>query len=190
MATARTRKAGNPARHPVTRASGVLGLAVVLTSCLLLGTGPTGHYSSTEQDVAAAAGWTRIAVTNSYVVVANVLPGERMFTVQEAESTHPTEGELIMSGTGRTLGAFARHIEVHIYDRTTGLPLADLAPTIDVLNRTTGEHIEVESTLMQDLDLGAVDIHYGNNVAVPGNCDLRLTITIGEEEVIVDGHLD
>lgn len=168
----------------------MFGLAAVLTSCLLFTAAPNGHSSSTEQDVASAAGWTRIAVTRSYLVVANVLPGERMFTVQEAEATHPTQGELIMSGTGRAVGAYVRHIEAHVYDRRTGLPLANLQPTIDVFNRTSGEHIEVEGTLMQDLEIGALDIHYGNNVVVAGNSDLRLTITIGDEEVTVDGHLD
>ena len=168
----------------------MFGLAAVLTSCLLFTAAPTGHSASTEQDVAAAAGWTRIAVTRSYFVVANVLPGEQMFTAQEAEATHPTQGELIISGTGRAVGAYVRHIEAHIYDRQTGLPLANREPTIDVFNRTTGEHIKVEATLMQDLETGSLDIHYGNNVVVAGDSELRLTITIGNEEVTVDGHLD
>ena len=138
----------------------------------------------------AAAGWTRIAVTDNYLVVANVLPGEPMFTAAEAADQHPTEGELIISGPGRALGVNSRHVEAHVYDRATGVPLANLTPRIEVLNRTTGEKIEVERTLMQDVNIGALDIHYGNNVVIAGNCDLRLTVTIGDEEATLDGHLD
>lgn len=70
------------------------------------------------------------------------------------------------------------------------MPLTNVTPTIVVLNRTTGERTEVASTLMQDVNIGALDLHYGNNVAVPGSSDLSLTITIGDQEVTIDGHLD
>jgi hypothetical protein len=48
----------------------------------------------------------------------------------------------------------------------------------------------VPPTLMQDVNIGAVDIHYGNNVLVRGDSDLSLVITVGHEEVTVDAHLD
>lgn len=184
------RTTGIPATRPFSRTTGVIGLLLVLTSCRLLGGAPVAHNSSTEQDIVAAGGWTRIAITESYLIVANVLPGEGMFTSAEVDAEHPIEGELIISGTGRALSTNSRHIETHIYDRRAGVPLTDLKPTIVVLNRTTGELIEVEGTLMQDVNIGALDIHYGNNVAVVGNSDLRLTITVGDEEAIFDGHLD
>ena len=144
----------------------------------------------TPQDVADAAGWTRIVTTPKYFVVANVLPGEHMYTQAEEDAQHPTVGELIISGPGNPLGNSVRHVEAHIYDRTTGMPLSNLHPTIDVLNRTTGQRIPVRATLMQDIAIGALDIHYGNNVVVQGNCDITLTVTIGDEVVAFDGHLD
>lgn len=190
MATVRFNRTTGIAAHPFGRATGAVGLFLVLTSCRFVGDAPIGHNSSTERDVAAATGWTRLAVTENYLVVTNVLPGEEMFTSAEADAEHPIEGEVIISGAGRPLVANSRHIEAHIYDRKTGIPMANLKPTIVVLNRTTGEHIEVESTLMQDVNIGALDIHYGNNVSVVGDSDVRLTITIGDEEVTLDGHLD
>lgn len=168
----------------------VLCLGAVLAACRLIGAEAIGHPPSDEQDVVAAAGWTRIATTEKYLVVANVLPGEQMFTAAEAQAEHPTQGELIVEGTGQALGANVRHVEAHIYDRKTGMPLTNVKPTIVVLNRTTGERTEVASTLMQDVNIGALDVHYGNNVAVPGSSDLSLTITIGDQEVTLDGHLD
>ena len=137
-----------------------------------------------------AAGWTRMATTESYLVVANVLPGERMFTTAEFKEMHPTEGELIIDGIGNALGDDVRHVEAHIYDRDTGRPLTTVHPTIVVLNRTSGVRRDVTPTLMQDVNIGAADIHFGNNVEVSGDSELSLTITIGDEEVTLDGHLD
>ena len=168
----------------------VLCLGAVLAACRLIGAEAIGHPSSDEQDVVAAAGWTRIATTEKYLVVANVLPGEQMFTAAEAQAEHPTEGELIIEGTGHALGANVRHVEAHIYDRRTGMPLTNVTPTIVVLNRTTGERTEVASTLMQDVNIGSLDIHYGNNVTIIGDSDLHLSVTVNGEEVSVDGHLD
>ena len=144
----------------------------------------------TSQDVAGAAGWTRIATTADYFVVANVLPGERMYTATEVAAQHPTVGELIISGVGQPLGANVRHVEAHIYDRATGMPIANLNPSIEVLNRTTGQRVQITSALMQDVAIGDLDIHYGNNVAVMGDSDLTLTVTVGTEVVTLDGHLD
>lgn len=163
---------------------------VVLTSCQVLGANAVTAVAPAAHGVVAAAGWTRIAATNTYLVVANVLPGEEMFTAAQTREQHPIEGELIISGMGRALGVDSRHVEAHVYDRSTGLPLANLKPRIVLLNRTTGQRIDVESTLMQDINIGALDVHYGNNVMVAGDSDLRLTVTIGAEEVTVDGHLD
>ncbi len=146
--------------------------------------------SATTEGVVGAAGWTRIALTDDYFIVGNVLPGERMFTAAEAAREHPLEGELIIAGTGRALGPNVRHVEAHVYDRHTGLPLDTLKPTIVLFNQSTGERVEVGSTLMQDVNIGALDVHYGNNVTMAGNSDLHLVVTIGDEEVTLDGHLD
>ena len=170
----------------LTRRLCVLGGLTLLTGCQLIRSGA----ESSSSDVVAVAGWTRVAETAKYLVVANVLPGERMFTAAEYASEHPLQGELIIAGSGRPLGANVRHVEAHIYDKATGVPITDVKPTIVVINQTTGEHLEVGSTLMQDVNIGRLDIHFGNNIALAGASDLRLVITIGDEEVTIDGHLD
>jgi hypothetical protein len=182
--------AGTRARRRVGRALGVITIAALLAACRLIGTDQFGQTDSSDSDVASAAGWTRIATTSRYVVVANVLPGEEMFAAAEIEARHPTEGECIIRGTGRAVGPDVRHVEAHVYDRTTGLPLDDVTLTITLLNRSTGERMVVEPTLMQDINIGGADIHYGNNVVVRGDSDLSLQVTISGEEVTLDGHLD
>jgi hypothetical protein len=169
----------------------MIGLAAVLTACRLIGAGAgAGEDLATNgQDVVSVAGWTRLATTTKYMVVVNVLPGEQMFTDKEADAEHPTVGELIINGPGQPVGTNVRHVEAHIYDRATGLPVTGVMPIIVLLNRTTGARTVVPPTLMQDVNIGSSDIHFGNNVVVSGDSDLSLTVTIGDEEVTFDGHL-
>lgn len=169
-------------------AAGVLGVGA-LAACSVLRS-EVAQVVEDADDVVAAAGWTRAIATEHYLVVVNVLPGEAMFTHAEHEQHHPTEGELILSGSGEALGPESRHVEAHIYDRATGLAVTTEVPTITLLNRTTGERIEVEPTLMQDVNIGALDRHFGNNVPVRSNSDLEITVSVAGEEVTVDGHLD
>ena len=171
-------------------ASWVPALCLSLGGCRLLGTEVDALTASKAQDVASVAGWTRIATTQSYLVVANVLPGEEMYTKAEVASEHPIEGELCIIGLGAPVGPLIRHVEAHIYDRLTGLPLTGVTPQITLVDRGTGRPTNVPPTLMQDLGIGALDIHFGNNIAIPSNSDLRLTVTIGNEEATFDGHLD
>ncbi|MEY2444597.1 MAG: hypothetical protein QOE00_1177 [Ilumatobacteraceae bacterium] len=165
-------------------------MAVGMTSCDIIRDHALNDHSSAD-DVASVAGWTRIALTTHYLLVVNVLPSETMFTDGETMSMRPTVGEAILDGgVGNPTGLGVRHVEAHVYDRATGLPLSNIEPTIRVFNRTTGDHVDVPPTLMQDVVVGSSDIHYGNNVPVRGDSDISLAITVGNEEVTVDGHLD
>ena len=191
MTTGRLRfAASSPTRSRFIVAVMLTALVGSVSACRFVSTDQRIGGATVEQEVAKVAGWTRIATTERYLVVANVLPGERMFTSAQAAAENPTEGELIIRGPGNPIGAHVRHVEAHVYDRTTGLPLSNVTTAILLLNRTTGERVAVEPTLMQDVNIGALDIHYGNNVIVTGSSDVRLTITINGQEVTLDGHLD
>jgi len=171
-----------------------VGSAVLVTSAAAVmsvgGRGSANLADEQRHAVADTAGWSRLATTGKYIVIANVLPAEHMLTSDQATSQHPTEGELVLHGQGHAVGPDVRHVEAHIYDRSTGRPRADLHPSIVVLNRTTGERTVVPAVLMQDINIGEIDVHYGNNVRVAGNSDVLLTVAIDTEEVSFEGHLD
>ncbi|MFM2072896.1 MAG: hypothetical protein RLZZ623_3160 [Actinomycetota bacterium] len=169
---------------------GVASVAIGLPACALVsGDSAHGPADSTVQDVASVAGWTRIATTPSYLVVANVLPGEEMYSKTQVDAQHPLVGELAIKGMSMPTGPNSRHVEAHVYDRTTGKPLSDVDVTLVVVNRTTGQRDTVMSTLMQDINIGALDVHYGNNLAIPGGSSLSLVINVNDEEVTLDGDL-
>lgn len=165
-------------------------VVVGLTSCDVIRDDASSHADVDEADVAAVAGWTRIALTPTYLLVVNVLPSEAMYTHDDIESMSPTEGEAILEGTGEPVGVGVRHVEAHVYDRETGIPISNVEPEIRVFNRTTGDRVDVAATLMQDVIVGSADIHYGNNVAVRGDSDISVEVSLDDEEVTVDGHLD
>ncbi len=171
-------------------ASGVLALGTLAACSALRADAVLESASETDAAVAASAGWTRAVVSEHYLVVVNVLPGEAMFTEDEHMQMHPTEGELIIDGPGNELGEHVRHVEAHVYDRATGAVVTDVVPTLTITNRTTGEVIDVDATLMQDVNIGVLDRHFGNNVMIMPDSDLQVRVTLGDEEVSVDGHLD
>lgn len=169
-----------------------LGGLGLMTACGVLraDAAPKASAAMTKARVAEVAGWTRPVTTAHYLVVVNVLPSEHMMTRAEMNAMHPTEGELIINGIGEPQGAGVRHVEAHIYDRTTGQVVTSLVPSIRLVNRTTGEVVDVVPTLMEDVIVGPLDLHYGNNVPVTGDSDISVQVTVAGEEVSVDGHLD
>jgi hypothetical protein len=168
----------------------LVALGTGLTACDVVRGDTQTHHHADAADVASVAGWTRIGVTSDYLLVINVLPSEAMYTASEVESMQPTMGEAILHGTGEPVGPGVRHVEAHIYDRATGIAVSDVKPVIRVFNRTTGDRIEVPATLMQDVLVGAADIHWGNNVPVRGDSDISVEVSLGSQEVTIDGHLD
>ena len=147
-------------------------------------------FDGSGSEVAEAAGWTRMVATQHYLFVLNVLPGEEMFSHADHMAHHPTEGELIIEGEGLPLGRNVRHVEAHVYDIATGLAISTQAPTIELTNRTTGEVAKVPAALMHDVNIGELDLHFGNNVHVAPDSDISVKISLHGEEASVDGHLD
>ena len=184
------------ARHRLVGGSTVIGVCVLVAFIVWLS---SDRIASTRSSVAAAdvaaqvdavAGFTKIATTAHYFVVVNVLPAERMYSPEELAAEHPTVGEAVLRGPAAPVVPSARHIEAHIYDRTTGLPTTLVTPTITVVDHDSGARISIDPTLMQDVIIGAADVHFGNNVVVAGDRDITLTVDIGGEEVVVSGRLD
>ncbi len=178
-----------PQRFAVTSLLALGTVAIAACSVLRVGVTPADH-DEDAADVAAAAGWTRTVSTAHYLFVVNVLPAEEMFTNEQYVAEHPVEGELIINGPGVATGRNMRHVEAHIYDITTGLALTDHVPKIVITNRTSGKVTVVPPTLMQDVNIGPLDRHFGNNVYVDSNSDISVNVIVTGEEVSVDGHLD
>lgn len=152
---------------------------------------PEDHLRTSTLSASDVAGFTKIGFTADHVVVINVLPGEEMYSQAQVDDHHPIAGELALEGVGTDLTSDSRHVEAHIYDRSTGLPITSTIPMIEVTNRSTGQVYIVNPVRMQDVVVGAPDVHFGDNIAIPGASDLTVRVGLGGgEEVVVDGHLN
>lgn len=150
------------------------------------GAGPTG---SAETAGAGGLGLTRVDTTEHYLVVLNIVPPEEMYLPEQAAQHHPTGGEFILHGAMAPIVAQSRHAEAHVYSKETGKPVTDVVPEIEVADQTDGTTQKPEATLMQDVLIGARDIHFGNNVVIKAGHEFSVTVTIAHEEVSFSGRL-
>ena len=113
-----------------------------------------------------------------------------MFTDEELAHEHPTVGEAVLRGSAVPVLTSGCHVEAHVYDRATGLPITSVTPSIVLVDLSSGARTEIEPTLMQDVVIGAPDVHFGNNTVLQGGRDVSVSVNLGGEQVVISGHLD
>jgi hypothetical protein len=158
----------------------------------VLGIGRPPDQSSTTVVQNQFAGITRVDSTRSYNLTLEVGPLQPMYTQAQASAQRPKAGEVMFTGqmvmppgmagmesmAGMTAPPGWHHLEVHVFDRTSGYPVRGLAPVITVINVGSGQALTVPIVTMQGLNEGARDFHYGNNVELPAG-RYRVTATAG-----------
>src|SRR5690242_12478841 len=96
---------------------------VACIAALALGVAGCGSSSHVNQSFASKVGGDKLAFTDHYMVVFNIVPPEEMYKPAQARTLHPTEGEYILKGYMGPIHRDSRHFEAHIYNRATGLPV-------------------------------------------------------------------
>ncbi|MFV1989864.1 MAG: hypothetical protein ACC652_03890 [Acidimicrobiales bacterium] len=83
-------------------------MATVSLAAVIL-SGPLGDFlfghadiGTTEEPllVSAVAGFTKVGFVDEYLVVVNVLPGEKMYSVEEVVAEQPAVGEMTLKSEG------------------------------------------------------------------------------------------
>lgn len=149
---------------------------------LALGVAGCGSSSHSNQSFATKVGDNKLAFTQDYMVVFNIVPPEHMYQPAQAQTLHPTEGEYILKGYMAPIHPDSRHFEAHIYNRATGLPVKGLEPKITVTDTDNGQVRDVYPTWMQDVVVGSRDFHYGNNFDMPAGHHYHLQVAIAHGE--------
>lgn len=168
----------------------VVGLALLLAGgrSWLAGVGASDQGTSTN--VVGEQGMTQVTTTQRFIVVLNVVPPERMLTAEQARAGGAAQdAELIISGSQGRIGPLTRHTEVHVYDRRTGAAVSDALVRMTLQDQTAGTTTEIPATTMQDLVLGPIDAHYGNNADLPIGHHFLLTAQIDADEATFSGTL-
>ena len=161
-------------RRPLRAAACIAALALGLAGC--------GSSTHANQSFVKKVGGDKLAFTEHYMVVFNIVPPEHMYQPAQARTLHPDEGEYILKGYMAPIHADSRHFEAHIYNRATGLPVKGLKPKITVTDTDNGQVRDVYPTWMQDVVVGPRDFHYGNNFDMPAGHRYHLQVAISHGE--------
>lgn len=170
-----------------------LGMAVGLSGLAMFvigGRAWLGGAGTAPSVMVGEQGLTQVTTTRHFIVVLNVVPPERMLTAQEAQHGGAgQDAELIIAGSQGQIGPRSRHTEVHVYDRRTGAAVSDAAVRMTLHDLSAGTTTDIPSTTMEDLVLGPIDVHYGNNTDLPTGHRFLLTAQIDEDQVTFSGIL-
>lgn len=164
-----------------------LGLLDIKPRGGFLGLGQPPDQSSTTIHAAAAGTQIKLAATATYNLVAEIGGLQAMYTPGQVSSQHPKTGEVMYGGTMTMPAESAspspdwHHLEVHIFNKSTGNVVKDITPVITVRNNATGQTQQVPIVVMQGIVEGPSDYHYGNNVDLPKG-DYTVTVVVGSEK--------
>jgi hypothetical protein len=162
-----------------------LGLLQVQPRGGIFGGGGSPAQSSTTVVRHAIGGVTETQATASYNLSLQLGGLQPMYTPAQAAAQHPNTGEIMFGGDMLMPPAASpppdwRHLEVHVFNRTTGDVVKTIHPAITVTSRATGQTQELPVTTMQGINDGPGDFHYGNNVELPSG-SYMVTVRIGSE---------
>jgi hypothetical protein len=173
-----------PRRRHSGHASAWAGAAVVLSAALL----------AAAPAAARRAGQPGLrATTARFVFTLEFGMPEQMWTRAQAAKMHPKTGELILAGAmsgGMPMGDGQRHLEVHIYSRTTGIAVAGAHPAISLrdVSVANAKTVSVPVAEMEGIAAGPTDLHYGNNVSVVGGQLYLVTVTLDGERALLEAR--
>lgn len=132
---------------------------------------------------------TQKSQTAHYRLVLQIGPEEKMYSKAEAAKLHPTSGEVMASGTmgGMSMGGDqagmamdTRHLEVHVFSRTTGHVITDAKCSITVTSTAAQKSMAMPVAAMYGVVEGPADWHYGNNVSMPPGAYTIAVVVNGE----------
>jgi hypothetical protein len=139
---------------------------------------------------ASAALITRHATTATYKLTLSVGPFEKMYTADEVQMKHPTDGEVMvghaMTMEGMSMDAANRHLEVHVVSRRTGKVVTTVRPTLMLTDTTAMGGMamaeKVNAMAMQGIGEGIADRHYGDNVKLTAGHVYKVVVTVKGEK--------
>jgi len=163
--------------------------AAVFAAALIALPSAAGAAGTPAHTAAMGMGTVTIPVTAGvYRLTLMIGPREAMYTQAQARRSHPTTGEIMLRGTmmggmgmGMGMGMPNRHLEVHVLDRRTMHPASN--PVVSITYQATSpmmmRPVQVPIAVMVGLNMDMSDIHYGNNVSMPGGA-YRVSVHVNQ----------
>jgi hypothetical protein len=127
----------------------------------------------------------QVQTTPSYKVELDIGPAAMM----QMQGMGGGSGELMVAMPGMPMPAMAttdtgqpvnHHLEVHIYDGSTGAVVSNIMPSISITDSTGASRSLNGVMAMYDPTVGQSDFHFGNNVYLADGT-YTITATVGQE---------
>jgi len=87
------------------------------------------------------------------------------------ETATATTGEVVVNGQTPNSTSMnitdTYHLEVHVYNITTGAVETNQNVSIQIVNQTTNKTLNVPVITMYDMKIGPSDTNFGNNITLP-----------------------
>jgi hypothetical protein len=176
----------------------VLGAGVVVLLAFIAG----GAILVARQGGSAPVSFSQTTSTATYRMLLIVSPPQSMYTPAQVQSQHPTNGEVMftgsmtmpggMSGMNMSAGSYPAgwyHVEVHVYDRTSGAVIDNASPTIKLVDDSSGRTTTLPIVTMQGIVSGPPDFHYGNNAQLNAGDAYTLTTQVNTDVGTFHFHL-
>jgi hypothetical protein len=178
-----------PARF-ATALLGVIAAGALAACGSSSSTTPTTGSASLAVGCRAVNAADQAVKTRTYVFLLHVGNPEKMLMIspQQAKSRHIISGELMVGGSMAGMSAdtmkshmATHHLEVHICDRASGKVVGSAMPSITVAPSSGGppEHLSV--AVMEGIQAGIADLHYGNNVTLRPGANYTITVRLGAD---------
>ena len=137
----------------------------------------------------AAVGDTQQTQTTAHYKVTLTL-GPVAIMLMPDQAAGAKEGEVMVQMPGMTMPSMTmtdqgqqvnNHLEIALFDKTSGAVVTDQMPMITVKNDTTGVSRNLDSVMaMYNVQVGKSDMHFGNNVYLPDGT-YTVTATVNGE---------
>lgn len=155
-------------------------MALYRRSCVLIASLALAFlfvWGGTGSTRAAMGGATvrQTKLAGPYKLMLQIGPLEKMYTEAQVKKLHPMSGEVMVSGTmamsgmgmnGMKGAAVNHHLELHVYNRTTGKTLTKVMVALTITTPAGKLIQKVPIVVMYGIKEGVNDWHYGNNVAL------------------------
>jgi hypothetical protein len=145
--------------------------------------------------VSAGSAWAQedrelTQTTGHYRITLEIGPVVTMLMPEQAAGAKEGEVMVHMPGTRMVMGVTDQgkpvnhHLEVHIFDNTTGTLATKAIPKIMITNQGTGKSRSLASiTAMYDVKESQKDLHFGSNLFLPDG-KYTVLVVVGNEKAI------
>jgi flagellar basal body-associated protein FliL len=119
------------------------------------------------------------ATTQDYRVTLQLGPPVQMLSMNQTATA--TMGDVIVNGQMPNSTSMnmtdTYHLEVHVYNITSGAVVVNQSVSIQIVNQTTNRTLTVPIIIMYDMKIGPSDTNFGNNITLPpGSYTIIVTI--------------